>query len=131
MTRHKVPFIESFFKSQFSSLTATTVDFVTLVFLTEILGIYYLISTAIASGFGAIVSFFMGRHWAFKKAELNIYKQATKYALASLLILLCNVAGMYLFTDILNFQYIISKIFISILVGFLISFPLFRYFVYR
>ncbi len=131
MSKHNVPFIESLYKSQFSSIIATTVDFVSLIIFTELLGIYYLISTAMASALGAIVSFFLGRHWAFKKADKNVYVQALKYAVVSGFILICNVGGMYLFTDIFNIQYIFSKIIVSIIIGIFISFPLFRYFVYR
>ena len=127
----KVPFVESFFKSQFSSIAATLVDFLTLIGLTELVGIYYLVSTAIASVAGAIVSFLLGRHWAFRRADRSILPQAQKYALASFCILLCNVGGMYLFTDIIGIQYVYSKIIVSIIIGVLISFPLFRYFVYK
>jgi len=131
MSKQKVPFLESFIKSQFSSIAATTVDFLLLVGLTELLGIYYLVSTAIASAVGAIVSFLLGRHWAFRRAHKGIIAQALKYAIVSLTILLFNVAGMYFFTDILSIQYVFSKIIVSILVGVFISFPLFRYFVYK
>ena len=127
----KVPFIESFFKSQFSSIVATLVDFLTLIGLTELLGIFYLVSTAMASVAGAIVSFMLGRHWAFRRADKHIGPQAMKYALASFCILLCNVGGMYLFTDILGIPYVYSKIIVAIIVGVVISFPLFRYFVYK
>ncbi|MBT8230478.1 MAG: GtrA family protein [Saprospiraceae bacterium] len=131
MSRHNVPFFESFFKSQLSSFLATAVDFVTLVILTELFGIYYLVSTAIASAFGAIVSFLLGRYWAFKRPESFIVAQAFRYAVASGIILMANVAGMYFFTDILSIQYLISKIIVAIITGILISFPLFRYFVYQ
>ena len=131
MSQHNVPFLESFFKSQFASIVATTVDFLTLIGLTELFGVYYLISTACASVAGAIVSFSLGRHWAFKRADKGLWGQAFKYAIASGIILLCNVGGMYLFTDILSIPYVYSKVITAIIVGVLISFPLFRYFVYR
>jgi len=131
MAEHKVPLVKSFIRAQFTSLAASATDISSLYLFTEYAGIYYLISTALASTCGAVVGFFMSRHWTFEKTEDGLWGQAWKYAVASIIILLCNVAGMYLLTDGLNIQYMGSKIIISVLVGFCVSFPLFRYWVYK
>lgn len=130
MSSPKVPFFPSLLRSQLGSLLATTVDFSTLYIATEFCGIYYVISAAIASGMGAIVGFIVQRRWAFKRTEKPIGYQAFKYAITSIIILIFNVIGIYLVTDLLGVQYMISKIIIAFLVGILISFPLFRYWVY-
>lgn len=131
MGKPNVPFLESLVKSQFASIAATTVDFLSFAFLTDIIHIYYLISTAISSFIGACVSFFLGRHWAFRKADEGVWGQAFRYALSSATILASNVGGMYLFTDVFGVHHLLSKIIVSIIVGVCISFPLFRYFVYK
>ncbi len=130
-TLPKVPFWQSLVKSQLGSFIATVFDFTSLYILTEFVGIYYVISAGIASAIGAIVGFLLQRNWAFKQTEKNWQWQAIKYGLVSLLILFLNVVGIYLFTEMLAFQYMISKIIIAFLIGIFISFPLFRYFVYN
>jgi len=131
MSEHKVPFWSSFLRSQMGSLLASATDISSLFILTEFIGFYYLVSTAIASGLGAIVGFLILRYWAFKRTDKSWGLQALKYGIASIVILLCNVAGMYLLTDGMNIQYMYSKLIISILIGVLISFPIFRYWVYK
>lgn len=99
--------------------------------LTEYVGIYYVYSAGIASALGAITSFLALRYWAFKRTEKKIIGQAVKYVMVSGLVLLLNMGGIYILTDIAGFQYMISKIIIASLIGIFISFPLFRYWVYR
>lgn len=131
MTEARVPFFQSLIKSQIGSFTATLFDFSTLYALTEWAGIYYVISAGIASGVGAIVGFIVQRNWAFKRTDKQWQYQALKYGLVSLLILVLNMGGIYLFTELISFQYMISKVIIAFLIGIFISFPLFRYYVYN
>lgn len=131
MTEHKVPLWTSFFRSQVASILASITDIGSLFLFTEYGGIHYLISTALATACGAVVGFLIGRHWAFKRTDKGLGWQATKYGLASLVILVFNVVGMYLLTDLMGMQYMWSKVIVSIIVGFCVSFPMFRYWVYR
>lgn len=130
-SEHKVPLVKSFIRAQFTSIAASLTDIGSLFLFTEYGGIYYLISTALASTCGAIVGFFLGRHWTFERSDQGVWGQALKYGIASIIIMLCNVAGMYLLTDGLDIQYMGSKLIISILIGLCVSFPLFRYWVYK
>ena len=110
---------------------ATMVDMSSLWILTDFIGVYYVISAGIASGLGAVVGFTVLRYWAFESKDQSIGPQAIKYALVSLLILLLNMGGIYLFTDFFEIKYMISKIITSFFIGIFVSFPLFRYYVYR
>ena len=106
-------------------------DVLSLYAFTEYLNIYYVYSAGMASALGAITSVLILRYWAFESTEHKIIKQALKYVCVSALILLLNMGGIYLFTDIIGFQYMLSKIIIATLIGIFISFPLFRYWVYK
>ncbi len=130
MNDQKVPFLQSFIKSQLGSSLATLFDFSSLYILTEWAGIYYVVSAAMASSVGAVVGFLVLRHWAFRRTDKTWFYQAIKYGVASLIILVLNVVGIYCFTEFLNFQYMVSKLFIAFIIGIFVSFPLFRYYVY-
>jgi len=130
-TNNKVPLFKSFYRSQIGSFMASVVDIISLYLLTEFLNVYYVISAGIASGLGAIVGFTVLRIWAFKQTDRPIATQAAKYALVSLLILLLNMGGIYAVTEYLGLQYMISKLVIAFVIGIGVSFPLFRYYVYR
>lgn len=123
--------MESFYKSQASSLFATVVDMLVLIFCTEVLNIYYVWSTAIGAFCGAVVSFFLGRNWAFRKKDGGLTGQAIRYLITSSLSLALNTAGVFAITEYLGCQYIVSKLIISLLVGVFFNFFMFRYFVYK
>jgi len=137
----KVPFFKSFFRAQITAVVATAVDFMTLFILQnfKIISTIFsmplekalLISTGIASILGALVSFLLGRHWAFERADKDVYGQAFKYACASLLIAAINVVGMEWLSNQMGNPYMLSKIIIATASGIFVSFPLFRYWVYK
>lgn len=114
-----------------TAITATAVDMTSLFLLTELAGIYYVYSAGIASALGAITSFLFLRYWAFKSIEKKIMSQAFRYILVSGAILLLNMGGIYILTDLAGIQYMLSKVIIASLIGIFISFPLFRYWVYK
>ncbi len=130
-TLSKVPFLSSFLRSQAASFLATLTDFLVLIFATEILGIWYVASTAIGATAGAIVSFYLGRNWAFERKEGHVGGQAFRYVLTSGASLLLNMLGVYLITELGGAHYVMSKLIISVLVGVFFNFFMFRYFVFR
>jgi putative flippase GtrA len=118
-------------RSQIASLTATIVDFCSLIFLVEIVHVWYVAATGIAALSGAIVNFILGRHWTFEADHEAVRGQALRYAVISALSLVLNSLGVYLLTDYLGLHYTISKAITSFLVGILFNFPLHRRFVFR
>lgn len=121
----------SFTRSQLSSLAATAVDFGSLVFLVEVLGVWYVAATAIGAFLGAVANFMLGRHWSFGASHGQMHGQAARYAVISGTSLLLNSAGVYFLTDHFGIQYAISKIITAFLVGILFNFPLHRAYVFR
>ncbi|MDA8692730.1 GtrA family protein [Saprospiraceae bacterium] len=141
MSKPKVPFFISFIRSQIAAFAATIGDFSSLYLLQEgqvyhnLLGTSdarsLLLSTATASILGAVISFTLGRTWAFKRKDKPILQQAIKYAIASTIIALINVGGMHVLSNVMGNSYMLSKAFIAVLTGVFVSFPLFRYWVFR
>ncbi len=141
MSEHKVPFLVSFLRAQMTAICATSADFLTLLITKESKILEnlcdlnaeraLLVSTALATGVGAIVGFLLGRYWTFERTDRPFWTQAFKYLIASIIIMGVNVLGMHYLANMFGIQYLFSKIIIATLAGIFVSFPLFRYWVYR
>jgi putative flippase GtrA len=118
-------------RSQIASLTATAVDFGSLIFLVEICHVWYVAATATGAFLGATVNFILGRHWTFRAHHESARGQVLRYAAVAAVSLILNSMGVYLLTEFLAIHYAISKIIIAFLVGLLFNFPLHRRFVFK
>ncbi len=127
----KVPFFTSFYRSQMTSICATAIDFAVFVFLKDLCAVYYVSASAIGAFCGAVVSFFLGRNWVFRRRDGRLSMQAIKYIMTSATSLMLNTYGIYALTEFLHISPLYSKIIISILVGACFNFFMYRYFVYR
>ena len=129
--RSKPSPIISFIRYNLVAILATGVDFICLIMLTELVGLWYLTSTVIAAVVGAITAFLLGRFWVFVSTESKIHHQAFRYFIVALGSVVLNSAGVYFFTDTVGLQYIISKAITAIIVGVGYNYLLGRYFVFR
>jgi putative flippase GtrA len=120
----------TFSKAAIAALAATVVDFGTLTIWVEVLHQFYPIGVALGAAFGAITNFSLNRHWAFDAAHAPVGKQAVRYGIVSLGSLCLNTGGVWLVTEKLHLFYMISKIVVALMVGFLFNYPLQRRFVY-
>lgn len=127
----EVPFWKSLGRAQVASLAATALDFGTLFFATEVLGIWYVLSTGLGALFGAVTNFVLNRFWSFGVAHLHWGPQAFRYTLVSTGSLGLNMLGVYVFTDEMGLKYGLSKVITAILVGLLFNFPLHRRYVFK
>jgi len=118
-------------KAQLSSLVSTITDFLLTHFLTEAAGIWYLISSVIGTTMGGFVNFLLGRHWVFKAKSNPALSQAGKYLVVWIGSLILNTTGVYVFTEILLFHYLVSKVLISLMVGIFFNFLLQKMFVFK
>lgn len=119
-------------RTQLTALAATVVDYSALFFLTEVAGLYYVISAAFGALMGALTNYGANRLWAFDHGRHgDIAPQALRYVAVSAASLALNVAGVFLFTEAAGLRYGYSKVIASIAVGLLWNYPLHRYFVFK
>ena len=98
--------------------SAFAVNIVTLYVLTDVLHVYYLLSTvgAFLTSFG--VSFVLQKVWTFRELSRdNLHVQLPLYLLMQLTNLGLNTMLMYVFVEYLHLWYILSQAIIAILIA--------------
>lgn len=129
-----VPFYTSFLRYNATAMTASVCDFGTMIFLREVVGLYYVIATFFGALCGGTVAFVLGRNWTYLSKDEKPQVQGLRYFFVWGGNILLNTYGVYFFSEIVGFgeeQYIYSRVLTACLVGALYNFPLQRYFVFR
>jgi len=68
-TKNKYPFFHRMWRYYVTASLSATINYITLIVLSEYVGIYYLIANLIGIGFGIVFNFTLGEFWVFKKKE--------------------------------------------------------------
>ena len=106
-------------------------DFGTLALLTEIAGLYYLVSAVFAFVAGQVVTYLLSVLWIFKHRRIkNRIGEFLAFCMTGVVGLGVMVASMWFFTEILHLHYLISKTVSSVLV-FAVNFTMRKYFLFR
>jgi putative flippase GtrA len=121
----------SFFRYQVAAITATLIDFLVLILLTEAFNVWYVYSTAIGGLCGAIVNFNLCRYWAFCGSKNKFKNQVFRYILVSTGSLILNTLFVFILTHFASINYSISKIITALLVAFFYNYTLQRFFVFK
>ena len=122
---------QEFLSAQVAAIIGTAVDFGVVIFLTELLGMWYVVSNVIGATCGAVTNFFLGRNWVFSATQNKISHQAFRYFLVATGSMILNTLGVYLLTEFTVLNYIYSKIIVAVLIAFTFNFLLQKYFVFK
>lgn len=120
-----------FLKFQLSAIVATFIDFGITIFLTEALKWNYLVSTSIGSLIGGLLNFSIGRRWVFKVADFSRGKQASRYLITWIGSIILNIAIVFVFTEYLMLNYVISKIIAAISISLTFNYRLQKGYVFN
>lgn len=112
-----------FAKAQITSLTASSVDYGITFLATEVLLADYVYGSALGTVCGGAVNFFMARQWVFQSTEVERRVQLAMFFVAWLGYLGLMTGGVYLFTEHLGFNYMISKLVLSLVLAFCYNYP--------
>lgn len=115
-----------------SGFSATIIDFVVLTFLTEVFGERLLLLwTGIAFVTGLLVTYLLSINWVFDKRRLDSRAaELSIYILIGVVGLALTEFLMWLFAHKLDFHYLLSKLFASMIV-FLWNFSAKKYILFR
>jgi putative flippase GtrA len=127
---HKVGFFASLYKQMFSSMSATSVDFIITIFFNRILGFHYLQANIIGGICGATANFFIGRKWVYKKINDKMRYQIIRFMIIHMTALAINSTFIYIIKESSGMNFELTKILVASLVGFSFNFLMGRYFVF-
>lgn len=95
----------------FAGGTAALVDLVVLYFLTDVVGLWYMISTMVAFVLALATSFILQKFWTFRDPALRrIKKQLVIYAVIGTLNFILNPALLYLFVEKFHVWYMLAAV---------------------
>jgi putative flippase GtrA len=121
----------TFIKAQASSLIATFLDFSTAIVLVNFFDVEPFTSSIAGTVLGGMANFSINRYWVFEASDDKVAGQALKYFFVWIGNLFLNAGGMYLLLEKMNWNYIISKALVSIIVGFAYNYVLQKKLVFR
>ncbi len=121
----------NFLKSQYASVISTLADFMVTLFLTQVVGFWYLLSSFIGTLLGGCINFSLGRNWVYRVKNGDTISQITRYIIVWSGSLIFNTFGVFFLTDVLSIHYILSKSIIAVLAGVGFNFYFQKSFVFR
>lgn len=94
-----------------SGLLSASLEYSLLLILTEIAGLWYILSNTIAYLGGFWLSFLLNRFWSFKSKD-NFLRQLLLYVVLFVINLGLTNLVLYILTSIVGITYTISKVFV-------------------
>lgn len=120
-----------FGKSQVSAFVGGIVDYIVMVALTELCGVYYVYSIIVGGIIGAIVNYTINRYWAFDAKEESTMTQIPKFVIVVMGSIFLKASGTYLCTELLGIDYKISRIIVDAFVSFGFNYMLQKHWVFK
>ncbi|WP_374166717.1 GtrA family protein [Arcticibacter sp. MXS-1] len=120
-----------FLKAQVASLSGTIVDFLTTLVSVELFHVWYVAANIAGNVCGGITNFYLGRNWVFNSRDKKVYVQGIRYIMVWGGSIALNTSGVFALTHFLEINYIISKVVVSLVVGFSYNYFLQNYFVFK
>jgi putative flippase GtrA len=124
-----------FLKAQLSAFLGGVVDYLIMIFCTEIFQIHYTISIVMGGVIGAIVNYSLNNKWTFFSKDISyknsVPEQLIKFVLVVINSILLKSSGTYFITTFLGFDYKISRIAVDLFVSIVFNYTLQKFWVFR
>jgi len=121
----------TFLKANISSSIASFFDYLITIFLVSFFKIDVVIASTTGTICGGILNFLIGRNWVFESKKRKVHQQAVRYGIVWIGNLLLNTGGMFVFTKLLKVHFVVSKLFVSLIVGFGYNYNMQKRFVFK
>jgi len=106
-----------FFRYIVSSSSTLILDLLILGFLTEVLGLFYLISVGMSYTASTTINYFINRNWGFRGTETKVIKGYILFLTFGILGLFLTLLLMWVFVSVLGIYYFLSRVFVAIIEG--------------
>ena len=114
-----------------SGCVAATTDLSLLFIFTDLAGLWYVFSAAIAFAAAFFVSFFLQKFWTFRdNTKDRMRSQMAVYLSIGLINLGVNSYGLYLLVEYLSFWYLLAQVVMGALIA-VYSFLIYNFFIFR
>ena len=120
-----------FQRSVLTSLFTTALDFGTLVGLTELVGVSYVLSTWLGTVVGSLSNFAINKQWAFSARSAAAIPALGRFVLVQIGASALHTAGVWLLTRFGRLPYPVSKLIVATAVYLGWNYPLNRWFVFN
>lgn len=124
-----------FAKAQLSSMVGGLVDYLTMIFFTEVFHVHYTVSIAIGGIIGAIVNFSVNKHWTFrsKKSQYQAkgVRQLARFILVVMNSILLKATGTHFLMVLGRIDYKIGRIITDLAVSLIFNYTLQKHWVFR
>ena len=122
---------QEFIRYLISGSTAALVNFSFLYFFTDILGVWYLFSSAMSFVIAFFVSFYLQKFWTFRDGSKDVLgRQMVLYLLIALFNLCLNALLMYVLVDLFGVWYMLAQFFVTGTIA-LWSFLIYKLFIFN
>lgn len=123
--------MKTFAKAQLSAFIGGIVDYLAMLFFTEVVRIFYTYSIAISGIIGAIVNFTLNRVWTFNATHTKKRTQLPKFVIMVAGSIMLKSSGTYVVTTFLGIDYKISRIIVDLIVSLGFNFTLQKLWVFK
>lgn len=124
-----------FLKAQMSAFIGGLVDYLVMIFFTEVFHVHYTLSIAIGGVVGAIVNFSINKKWTFHSQGIpyqhSLARQFLKFVAVVINSIVLKAAGTYGITTFLGLDYKISRIITDLIVSIGFNYTLQKYWVFK
>jgi len=120
-----------FGRSVLTSLFTTALDFGTLVGLTELVGVSYVLATWIGTVVGSLSNFTINKQWAFSARSAPAIPALGRFAVVQLGASALHTGGVWLLTRFGRLPYPVSKLLVATAVYLAWNYPLNRWLVFN
>jgi putative flippase GtrA len=121
----------TFRRSVLTSLLTTALDFGTLVGLTELVGLSYVLSTWIGTVVGSLANFTINKQWAFSARSARAMPALGRFIVVQIGASALHTGGVWLLTRFGRLPYPVSKLVVATVVYLGWNYPLNRWLVFN
>lgn len=121
-----------FGKTQVAAFLGGIADYIIMIILTEVIGLFYTYGVIIGGIIGGMVNFSVNKFWTFKSIQSSfIISQILKFSLMTIGSIVLKTIGTYLFTETIGIDYKFSRLITDTIVCFCFNYLIQRYWVFK